>query len=205
MSDVVYPAMVIVTWVALGVGAVVAFLARHGRRSWQWYLIGVVLGPILLPIAAEMDRRVNRLGHWTTPTHGTGAATGWSALVAVDGSAESDRALDALVRLAPGSARIHLLHVLDPDRAGSAEVESAHSMLEQRATRVSEVEVVQDVASGDPARVILKYADDQAVDVVVVGRRGHGLSTHVLGSVSDHVVRGARRPVLLGAPPLRDR
>src|SRR5438045_7199333 len=58
------------------------------------------------------------------------------------------------------------------------------------------------VRRGDPAEAILRVAEDQAADLVVVGSRG--LSTvarFFLGSVAERVAPPALCPVLLGRPP----
>jgi nucleotide-binding universal stress UspA family protein len=52
-----------------------------------------------------------------------------------------------------------------------------------------------EVRFGDPAEEILKAADGGEFDVIIMGRRGRGLSRALLGSVSDHVAKNARTPV----------
>ncbi len=44
-------------------------------------------------------------------------------------------------------------------------------------------------------------ADAEGVDLVVVGRRGRGLSRTLLGSAAATLTTDARCPVLLAAPP----
>ncbi|MCL6517101.1 universal stress protein [Alicyclobacillus sp.] len=51
---------------------------------------------------------------------------------------------------------------------------------------------------GVPVRVICEFAEEQGVDLIVVGRRGHGAWNHLLmGSVSQGVLHHARIPVLV--------
>lgn len=51
---------------------------------------------------------------------------------------------------------------------------------------------------GTPAEAIVQYADEQQVDQIVLGARGqNSLSTLLLGSVVDKVLRLARQPVLV--------
>ncbi|MEX2399944.1 MAG: universal stress protein [Rhodothermales bacterium] len=64
-------------------------------------------------------------------------------------------------------------------------------------TGSSDVEVDYLVESGNPAREIVSAAADRAADLIIVGRRGH--SPHegiLLGTVTEHVVRTAKSPVL---------
>lgn len=201
MGDLLYPLVVLLTWVSLGTFAFVVFLARHGRRDLRWFMIAALLGPIFLPIAAEMDRRGQSIEHWSTPRDTTTRAGSWSALVAVDGSEESHEVVDDLARLAQGSgAQVHLIHVLDPDDAEEEDVAAAHRMLDECADRLAGVggRLVREVAAGDTARVILEYAEAHGVDVLVIGRKGRGLSKHLVGSIAEHLVKRAPQAVLVG-------
>jgi len=56
---------------------------------------------------------------------------------------------------------------------------------------------------GDPAREILKLADQEAVEAIVIGTHGHSRLLHLLaGSVADAVMREAHCPVIAYRPPL---
>jgi nucleotide-binding universal stress UspA family protein len=68
----------------------------------------------------------------------------------------------------------------------------AKEILEQAGVRAR-----VDVAYGNPAEEILRYAADSQAAVIVIGRRGAGLAKTLLGSVSDAVVREARQPVVV--------
>jgi nucleotide-binding universal stress UspA family protein len=202
MPDVVFPVLVLVTWVAVGLAAVV-YLGRHGRRSPAWLVIGIALGPILLPIALEIAQREGTVLSRSTVSNGSSAAQ-LTVLAAVDGSEESDEALaDATRLLSPEGARFILLTVLDPD-LGENDPEARHEaeeLLETRAARIPQggLAPVREVVAGEPAHVILDRAREEAVDLVVLGRRGRGLSQMLVGSVADQVVRRSPRPVLLGS------
>lgn len=209
MPDSLFVVLVAATWVSVGLAAVAFFLGRHGRRDWHWYAVGALLGPILLPIAAEAASPTGRLLRRSDgaavpggPIHGSGVGGRFTALVAVDGSVESDHAVTEAARLlGPGSANAVLLTVLDPDTADAEAQRAASELLRSRADRLTAagVRVSTELAEGDPARVLLARAEANAVDLVVVGHRGRGLSRRLLGSVADQVVRQSPRPVLLGA------
>lgn len=54
------------------------------------------------------------------------------------------------------------------------------------------------ISIGTPAEAIVQYAAEQQVDQIVIGARGQGsLSTLLLGSVVDKVLRLATLPVLV--------
>ena len=57
-----------------------------------------------------------------------------------------------------------------------------------------QVEMIQ----GPPAEVILEYANQNGIDLIVIGSRGlGGIREFVLGSVSHNVVQHATIPVLV--------
>jgi nucleotide-binding universal stress UspA family protein len=58
---------------------------------------------------------------------------------------------------------------------------------------------------GQPYDQLLQYAAAQAIDLIVLGVRGHGLiGTLIVGSTTDRVIRHAHCPVLSVCPPDRD-
>ncbi len=200
---VLFPVLVLVTWVAVGLASVI-FLGRRGRRSPAWYVIGAVLGPILLPIALELGQRDGVLLARAEPE--SEEQPSMTVLAAVDGSGESDEALlDAARVLAPRGARFVLLAVLDPDVGGNDPEarQRARSLLESRAASLPEgcLPPTFEVTMGEPGQSILDRAVACGADVVVMGRRGHGFSERILGSVADYVVRRSVLPVLLGGAP----
>ena len=53
------------------------------------------------------------------------------------------------------------------------------------------------ILKGHPAEEILKFADEQSVDMIVMGTLGRsGIEKFVLGSVADKVIRNSRIPVV---------
>jgi len=54
------------------------------------------------------------------------------------------------------------------------------------------------IVEGYPAEVILKVADEQNCDVIIMGTHGKGIITHTfLGSVAERVLRRSRKPVFI--------
>lgn len=57
--------------------------------------------------------------------------------------------------------------------------------------------VATTISSNDPARAIVAYARDHAIDLIVLGTHGRGALAHLMmGNVAEHVVRTAPCPVL---------
>ena len=57
------------------------------------------------------------------------------------------------------------------------------------------------VALGNPAEEIVKYADDQGIDLIIMGTHGRkGLERTFMGSVADHVIKHAGVPVMTVNP-----
>ncbi|ELY45461.1 UspA domain-containing protein [Natronorubrum tibetense GA33] len=130
-----------------------------------------------------------------------------NVLVPTDGSRGAAAAVDWGITLADAfDAMVHALYSVDtsryPDRMEPDEVlttldqpgRGALEMVRERATEYG-VSVTGTVATGPPARIILDYADDE-IDFVVIGTHGRsGLERHLLGSVTENVVRNADVPV----------
>lgn len=59
------------------------------------------------------------------------------------------------------------------------------------------IESTTSVLRGLPHEVILEYADDHDIDLVVMGKRGAaGVEAPHMGSVTDRVIRAAEVPVV---------
>ncbi|KMY69127.1 hypothetical protein AAU61_06330 [Desulfocarbo indianensis] len=115
------------------------------------------------------------------------------------------------------NAELHVLHVVPyssflgtpyaaeifkaQDEAGlirKAEQSVGHFINEHFAKPSS---VVTKCVSGDPANEIVKYAEAQGIDLIIVGTHGkHGLDRSLYGSVVDLVLRYAKMPVLCFNP-----
>ncbi|MFD1562502.1 universal stress protein [Haloarchaeobius amylolyticus] len=139
-----------------------------------------------------------------------------NVLLPTDGSEGAAAAVDWGVHLADVfDAMVHALYSADTSRLtmGSepstilSELEQAgETALEAVRERAREtgVSVTGTVANGPPARVILDSADDTGVDLIVIGTHGRsGLERHLLGSVTENVVRSADVPVV--CVPMRER
>jgi len=135
-------------------------------------------------------------------------------LVATDFSEPSGVALAYGRDLARSySARLHVLHVVEdvvlrympevgligPDLQNELQT-AAHRTLTGMVTDVDRqtLNAVAIIEKGiNPAETIVKYAKNNAIDLIVTGTHGRGVVKHFLmGSVAERVVRIAPCPVL---------
>ncbi|MFB6156076.1 MAG: universal stress protein [Haloferacaceae archaeon] len=133
-------------------------------------------------------------------------------LVPTDGSEGVERAVDHAIELAlEHGAEIHAIYVVNPAHfsgipmegtvEGVSELyrEDAEAAVEAVAERCRDrgVEVEPVVAEGTPSAEIVRYAERNDCDVVVMGTHGRGgIDRLLLGSVAEKVVRASEVPVL---------
>jgi nucleotide-binding universal stress UspA family protein len=147
---------------------------------------------------------------------------GGSIVCGIDGSKDSRAAVNVAAQYANrlGSTLI-LVHVVDPayvpyasaypfggmtgpmmvmEKAESEE-EAAAKLLERIAVEAGLVHAERRVTIGHPAERLADLADEEDVDLIVVGSRGRGtLKAAFLGSVAHNLVGVARCPVLIVPP-----
>ncbi|WP_135822242.1 universal stress protein [Halostella litorea] len=115
----------------------------------------------------------------------------------VDGAHAQVDAVESMVDAAD-EVVVHLLHVFtdNPSGASIMQVEAAREASE----RLEElgVEVRAEETSGDPATQILERAETENVDQICVGGRKRSPTGKALfGSVTQDVILGTDRPVLV--------
>lgn len=123
-------------------------------------------------------------------------------LVPVDGSENSQKAFEHAVALArEAQSEITVLNVLEPSffRAKpEMSREVGNQILSQAAGKAGRVKLDQRLEPGHPAETIIRIAQDENFDLIVMGRRGHGVMKRwLLGSVTDHVTNYTDRSVLI--------
>jgi len=134
-------------------------------------------------------------------------------LIATDGSEYTKNSIDYGIDLAKSTqAKLHVIYVIDTAAFASipmdAAWESMYELLKQEgdeATRyVAEraeaegVEVEKLTVEGHPAEEIIKYAEKNSMNLIVMGTLGKsGLDRFLLGSVAEKVVRASKIPVLV--------
>ena len=146
-----------------------------------------------VPVAAPVRGRITRL------------------LLATDLTDASEPATDEAFELAASlGASVLAVSVIDPSSLRlpggrfRARVDQVREGLERAALDLVErgrsygIHVHFMVWQGAPGPSILEAADAEDIDLVVVGSHGRGVVGRALmGSVSEHVVRNAERPVLV--------
>ncbi len=196
----------IVAWVVVGLMSGL-WMARHGHDP-LWTLIAVVLGPLFVPIAMERVQRrpeVARFGSAGAPPQRSEGRTELRILVGLDGSIESERGLATVLRLFGRHCGLLVLaevvHFEAAEEAPSAEVDAAEWHLSELVSDVQIAGVVHtEVLAGAPGPTLRGFAEQQDMDLLVVGRRGKGVSPRVLGSVSADIVQHSSVPVLVIEP-----
>jgi nucleotide-binding universal stress UspA family protein len=135
-------------------------------------------------------------------------------LLPTDGSPGVDRAIDHAIDAADRyDATLHLLYVVDSDvvnaysgdefvdgaeGAGETLEETGREALDAVADRAREagVETVTALRYGVPHEEILRYADEEAIDLTVMGSKTRsGDYRRMLGSVTERVSRQSTAPV----------
>jgi nucleotide-binding universal stress UspA family protein len=144
-----------------------------------------------------------------------------TVLIPVDGSSQAEEAVRSVQALSP-LERVFLLHTISiPQLAypgtgmsvGHEFLEAAEHALRQEGSRILKKaasllppecgQVSQHLEIGDPASVILSMAQNQSVDLIIMGSRGLGaIQEHVIGSVSHRVATHAPCLVLLIKAPV---
>jgi nucleotide-binding universal stress UspA family protein len=127
--------------------------------------------------------------------------------VACDGSEQSERAARYAAQAFPDAHEVVLVTVLPREgrpRAGDEHALREHEERVDACTRSSMdllraagVNARMVVGFGVPSEEILRAADEEKADVIIVGKRGAGLTKALIGSVSEHVLKHAKRPVVV--------
>ena len=145
----------------------------------------------------------------------TCSALPMSALVALDGSLSSRRAARIALELLGGRGTLFLAYVaprLEIPFAGSAsEGEFYGQPSDVLTTAQAELAATPGVTlrptilRGSPARELLAFARDNAIDLIAAGTHGRSFVSRVLlGSVSTRLIRGASCSVVIAPPEAED-
>jgi nucleotide-binding universal stress UspA family protein len=212
VSYTVFLSLLMVTFACIGL-VLALVMGRLGHSPFAWGLLGLVLGPIAL-LLALVEVRSER--PWWTRLVASGAPGSGpvDVLVGIDGSPESAAATTAALELLGDRVgRLTLVAVteVDDSTAGHQERARLREELERQAEAVRAwqdeqrrtVKAVRPVIpelqllSGPPARTLDTIAAEDGYGLLVVGARGAGMSSVLLGSVATKLAARASVPVLI--------
>ncbi len=132
-------------------------------------------------------------------------------LLATDGSEHSVRASENAIALAKCNpdSKVDVVFVVDGDRAksdvlrnwntaGVADTRREKFRTAEEKAKNAGVNYEIKILRGEPGPTIVKYANENGFDIVVIGSRGlNALQELVIGSVSHKVAKRANCPVLI--------
>jgi nucleotide-binding universal stress UspA family protein len=132
-------------------------------------------------------------------------------LLATDGSEHSIRAADNAIEIAKCSpdSKLEVVYVVDGETsksdvlrnwnsAGIIDTKKERINLTEEKVKKAAVTYEVKVLHGEPGPTIVKYANENHFDLIVIGSRGlNALQEFVLGSVSHKVAKRADCPVMI--------
>jgi nucleotide-binding universal stress UspA family protein len=211
VSFTVFLSLLMATFACIGLVLAIV-MGRLGHSPFAWGLLGLVLGPIALLLALVAARNEPSLARLVAS--GVPGAGPVDVLVGIDGSPESAAATTAaLDLLGDRVGRLTLVAVTEVDDsvAGRQEQARLREELERQAEAIrvwlqernltgqAERPVLPELVlrSGQPAAILDQTAAEGGYGLLVVGARGAGLSSVLLGSVATRLAARASVPVLV--------
>lgn len=130
-------------------------------------------------------------------------------LVGTDGSEAATQAVAYALNVAEATnGTLHALTVISPNgssqRFGVDTVEAIDDAAEALGEELNAlrrgraIEIVGDVRRGQPSDILLEYAREEKIDLIILGKHGHGgFVDRLLGSTAERLTRQTDIPVLL--------
>jgi nucleotide-binding universal stress UspA family protein len=192
----------LIGWISVG-PALSVFMGRRGHSPATWGTVGMLLGPLALPLAADAVWRRRRplLSVLADAPAGPGPV---SVLAGIDGSEEAHAALAHAVGVVGDRiGRLTLVCVASLDAATDISLLEEDEALARRwmdsARRlVPDLTAEEYVVAGRPADTLARLAAEGGYDLLVIGSRGRGLSPRLFGSVARELAGSSPVPVLIG-------
>ncbi len=186
--------------------------ATHGRKGLKRLLLGSVTERLMRTLSCPLLAIRGRAAELPVPPDG--APRFRRILVGCDFSPDADLALQHALGLAQEfESELHLVHVIEMPTY----TELLKPVLEHRRSSTAAIKTyIQEridalipedarhwcqtttaLREGPPYAELLAYARQTAIDLIVLGSRGHGLlDTMFIGSTTDRVIRNAECAVL---------
>lgn len=183
-------------WLAIGVVAITV-MRRRGHDTFAWAIPFLFLGPLAIPVAITADR------HRPVEPPRPLPPGGMDLLVAHDGTADSQAALDAaLALLSTRMTSITLAAVVDIEASstvrGRDTQREAQAKLDRLARDLSgrtAAPVATVILFGEPAHALQHYALENGYELIVAGSR-LAVRPHVRTRLGDGSLQSV--PVLIG-------
>ncbi|RQG99586.1 universal stress protein [Natrarchaeobius oligotrophus] len=159
------------------------------------HVLRTVTVPVLAvpPEASDSALTPDAVENVLLPTDGSEGAT-----VAVEWGIGLANAYDAMCHVLFSADKSRFTGGAEPSAILTGLKEEGRTALEtiRERARAAGISVTGTVANGPAVRVILDYAEDNEIDLIVMGTHGRsGIERQLLGSVTENVVRHADVPV----------
>lgn len=202
---------VAIAWIVIGT-AVGFHEVRRGHWRWLW-LLGAIAGPVAIPLARLNRQNEPYIAASVLSESSHADSLGLHVLAGIDGSPESLAAVHRVVEmLGTRLGELTLAMVVDFETADTtsptalAPENPYEERDEAKAVLADAAELLRGSHSGPPGTVLLagrpsdalqRHAHGVGADVMVVGRRGQGLTKHLLGSCASELARRSVMPVII--------
>jgi nucleotide-binding universal stress UspA family protein len=203
--------VVLLGWLAIVLVSMIIvgyFATRWGRDAFGWLLLAAVLGPFaIIALIGTRQRDLERPESFEHRGEPRSREAQKVVVIACDGSDQSLRAAKYAAEEYADADEIVLVSVFPRESRPRDDDDPALQAHEQRvdacttqsldALREARLNARLIVGYGKPGEEILRAAEDEKADAIVLGRRGAGLTKALIGSVSDYVLKNAKRPVVV--------
>lgn len=129
-----------------------------------------------------------------------------SILLAADGSEDSYRAAQAILKIADPEVHVTVLNVVEIDESKTVILHGANSNQQQKEKLSQIIQFLEEnqikykieIKHGEPAQTVVNEANRHQHEIIVLGTRGlNNFQEMMMGSVSHKVAKRSKIPVLI--------